>query len=109
MGPLEWLNVGIATLIVLVGIGAINRMSPQTECTVILAFVTVMAGVVGYALGSVLPERWQTVCDTLLLGGVLALLIGTRKQTIWMAPRWMPWISAGVSILTWGTFFALVR
>lgn len=97
-------NVLIAVVGVGVAGGAINRMSRQTECTIIFAFSTVAAGLVGYALGAVLPDRWEAACDTLLLGGIVALVAGSRKQTIWIAPQWMPKISAGISAATWFLF-----
>jgi len=101
----QWVNAGIATAGALVGLGAANRMSPRTECTIIISFFTVGAGMVGYALGTLLPDRWQQACDTVLLGGMLALLIGTRRHTIWIPPEWMPRFSYAVSITTWVVFF----
>lgn len=105
---LDWVNGGLAVVGVLVGIGAIDRMNKQTECTIVAAFVTTIVGLVGYVLGSAMPGHWQNVFDTLLLGGVVAVLIGTRKQTIWLAPTWMPWISLGVSLGSWTIFFGAV-
>lgn len=108
MGPLEWLNCGLAAVGGLVALGAIDRMNRLTECTIIAAFVTTAAGLFGYAIGSLMPAHWQQVFDTLLLGGAVAVLIGTRKHTVWIAPAWMPWISLGVSSGSWILFFAAV-
>jgi hypothetical protein len=100
----QWLNLIVATAGALVAMGAINRMSRETECTIIASFVTVGAGLIGYALGTVLPGRWQHTMDTVLLGGIVALLVGTRRHTIWINPALMPRISACVSIATWAYF-----
>ena len=105
LGPVEWVNVALATAGALVAIGAVNRMSRETELPIIAAFATVGAGLIGYTLGSFAPARWQHGMDTVLLGGLLALLVGTRRQTIWLPPRWMPIISAFVSVGTWLLFF----
>lgn len=101
----QWANAGIATAGALVGLGAANRMNTRTECTIIISFFTVGAGLIGYALGTLLPDRWQQACDTVLLGGILALLIGTRRHTIWIPPELMPKFSYGVSVATWIIFF----
>lgn len=102
-------NALLAAAGALVALGAINRMSRQTECTIIIAFFTTGAGLVGFALGNLLPERWQAVGETVLLGGILALLVATRRQTIWLDPKWMPRISYAVSVATWVAFFVVAR
>lgn len=106
---IESLNVLLAMFGALVALGAANRMSRTTERTIIVSFTTTGAGLIGFALGNVWPGGWQPACDTLLLGGVVALLVGTRKATIWLPPEWMPAISYGVSAVTWVAFFAGVR
>lgn len=98
-------NAGLAFLGVLVAVGAINRMDKTTEATVIFAFVTTAAGLAGFTLGHFLPERWVEAAFTLLVGGVAALLVGTRKRTVWCPPEWMPRISGGLSAATWLGFF----
>jgi hypothetical protein len=105
MHSVDLVNLALAIAGVLIALGAINRMSRQTECTIILSFATVAAGLTGYALGSLMPDAWQRACDTLWLGGVAALLAGSRRQTIWLAPQWMPKISLGISVVTWLFFF----
>lgn len=105
LGLHSWLNFVIAVIGALVALGAANRMSPKTECTIIFAFATVGVGFIAWAIGTFLPDSWQQAFETLLLGGVVALLIGTRRQTIWLAPTWMPRISIAVSVVTWIAFF----
>lgn len=105
LSGIERVNLFIAFGLALVAFGAANRMSRQTERTIIFAFGLVGAGAIGYAFSIVLPERWQNVCDTVLLGGVLSLLIGTRRQTLWIPPRLMPILSASVGIITCALFF----
>lgn len=100
-----WINIGLSIVGSLVAFGAANRMSKETECTVIFAFSTVGAGYVAWCISSFMPSTWQSPFDTLLLGGVVSLLIGTRKQTIWIAPAWMPRLSLLASGLTWLSFF----
>lgn len=103
---LALLNAVLAILGALVALGAINRMDRTTECTIIFAFSTTAAGLLGFALGHFVPERWENACYTLLLGGVAALLVGTRRRTIWLPPEWMPRISGGLSAATWLGFLA---
>lgn len=101
-----WFNIILAALGALVSLGAANRMTVKTECTIKIAFATVGVGCIAWVVGTFAPDKWQTPFETLLLGGIVALLIGTRKQTIWLAPGWMPWISISVSAATWIAFFA---
>lgn len=104
-----WVNVAIAVLGAFVAFGAVNRMTPETECTIIISFATVGVGLTAWAIGSVSPSpEWVHAYDTLLLGGVVALIIGTRRRTIWIQPRWMPLLSISVSGVTWLAFFATV-
>jgi len=100
-----WLNFLIAGTTMLVALGAANKMNKDTEVTIVIAFATVGAGMLGTMLGYFSPDRWQLSFDTILYGGVLSLLIGTRRRTIWMKPEWMPRFSLWVSALTWATFF----
>lgn len=108
MTPAMWFNAVLAAVGAVVAFGASNRMNKSTECTVIVAFATLGSGLVGYAIGTFLPDNWEQAFDTLLLGGAAALMIGSRKQTMWVAPTWMPRISLGVSIATWIAFFTFV-
>ena len=101
MNAVEGLNIGLAVMGVLVAFGAVHRMSAETECPIILAFVTVASGLGGQILGAL---AWQGVFDTLLFGGVTALMIGTRRQTVWISPDWMPRVSLAVSLLSWAAF-----
>lgn len=101
MNAIENLNAVLAVLGVLVAFGAVHRMSPETECPIIFAFVTVATGLCGQLLGQL---AWQSVFDTLLFGGVTALMIGTRRQTVWISPDWMPRVSLAVSLLSWTAF-----
>lgn len=104
-----WINFFLALAGALVALGAANRMSIETERTIILAFVTLGAGLLGGCMSYFMPERWQLGFDTLLYGGVLALLVGTRRRTIWLDPRWMPVVSVWSTILTWAVFFGTVH
>lgn len=105
---LSWLNALIALAIVGVGFGAAKRMNKDTELTIIIAFSTVSAGAFGWFITTFWPWGWEQSFDTLFLGGVLALLIGTRRRTVWLRPELMPKISYGVSVVTWCAFFATV-
>jgi len=109
LSPHEWLNLTLAALAMLVAFGAVNRMTCDTPRTIKVSFVTVGAGLIGVCLGYFAPDRWQLPFDTVLFGGLLALLVGTRRQTIWLHPRWMPLVSGWCSVLTWVVFLATVR
>lgn len=109
LSAVEWVNLCLALAIALVALGAANRMNRETEVTIIVSFSTVGAGALGFALGSLLPERWVDAAYTILLGGVLALLVGTRRQTLWLPPAWMPKLSIAISAATWAAFFWLAH
>lgn len=110
MGKLELLNIAMAFIGTLVAFGALHRMSPKTECTIIFAFALTAVGLVGQWLGPLLAylgrDTWQPAFDTLLFGGIASLMIGSRKQTIWLQPHWMPRLSLLVSAVTLGAFLA---
>lgn len=109
MTALQSLNIALAVVGALVAFGAANRMNKHTEMTIAISFATVGAGLIGFALADLWPNGWQETCDTLLLGGIVSLLIGTRRQTIWIPPRWMPRLSYAVAAATWLAFFVGVR
>ncbi len=110
MTKLEILNVVLAFLGTLVAFGALHRMTPKTECTIIFAFALTAAGLAGQGLGAILEwlgrDAWQPAFDTLIYGGATALMIGTRRQTIWLQPDWMPRLSLLVSSITLVAFLA---
>lgn len=109
LSMVDWINFVLANCALLVVIGATNKMDRQTEKTIIIAFATIGAGLVGYILGTIFPGHWEKSFDTLLVGGVLALLIGSRKRTVWIAPELMPRISFAASGVTWGAFLLLMK
>lgn len=101
----QWINLLIAIAGVLIVLGACNRMTWQTDGCIRAAFGLVAAGLFGYGLSHFTPDSYRYACDTVLLGGIVALVIGTRKQTIWIPPAWMPRLSYATSALTVVTFF----
>lgn len=106
-----WVHWGLITLALLgclVALGAVNRMNRHTECTIIISFLTTGAGLVGYFLGALFPGKWTLSCDFLLVGGVAAIMIGSRKRTIWIEPELMPWISLAVSGVSWAAFLGAI-
>lgn len=108
--PLQgWLNLVFAVAGALVAFGAIVRMSGDTERPIIFAFVTVGSGLIGQGLTNFVPDQWELSFDTLLYGGILALLVGTRRQTIALPKEWMPVISLCTSGATWCIFFGAMR
>ncbi len=108
--PLQgWLNLVFAVAGALVAFGAIVRMSSETERPIIFAFITVGSGLIGQGLTNFLPDQWELSFDTLLYGGILALLVGTRRQTIALKPKWMPVISLCTSGATWCIFLGAMR
>ena len=101
----ELFNAGLALAGSLVTFGAINRMDRKTERPIIFSFVTTAAGLAGFSVDAMLPGSWQAICYTLLIGGITALVIGTRRQTLWIPPRFMNPISCSVLVVTWMVFF----
>lgn len=109
IGAHQWLNIAFAFAGALVAFGAINRMNRHTDKPIAFAFVTMGTGLLGAVFSYFSPERWEIAFDTLIFGGALALLIGTRRHTIWMDPKWMPPTSVGATFITWAAFFLTVR
>lgn len=101
----QWVNAAIAFAGALVALGAVNRMTDATDGCIRVAFALTGAGLIGYGASTIWPESWRHACDTVLIGGLVALLIGTRKHTIWLPPAWMPRLSYAVSAGTVVTFF----
>lgn len=104
----HWALITISLLGCLVALGAVNRMNRHTERTIIISFLTTGAGLVGYFLGTLFPGKWMLACDFLLVGGVTAIMIGSRKRTIWIEPELMPWISLSVSVVSWAAFLGAI-
>lgn len=108
LGWLEWVNLLLLIGGALVVLGAVERMTQETPLTIKVGFVTVGAGLLGEAILYLLPSLWQEPIDTVLYGGIVALVIGTRRRTICIDPRWMPMLSGLVSAGTWLLFFASI-
>lgn len=102
----ELVNAFVAFVGSLTAFGAINRMNPTTEKHIMVAFITTAAGLAGFAVDAVFPGSWQSICYTLLLGGISAIIVGTRRQTIWIHPSMMKPISVVILVMTWLVFFA---
>jgi hypothetical protein len=98
------INVCIALVGAMIALGAVNRMTDSTDRPIRLAFALVGAGLITYGLGTLFPDTWRHACDTVLLGGIAALIVATRKHTIWLPPEWMPRISYAISAGTMATF-----
>jgi hypothetical protein len=109
MSWVDKLNILLAIVGAGAAFGACNRMSRETPCEIIVAFVTSGTGLIGFALAPLLSAGVQSACDTLLIGGVAALIIGTRRQTVWVRPQVMPYLSCIVSGATWVAFFVGVE
>lgn len=80
------------------------RMRSETEAHIVGSFATLGAGLLGTAVAFVRPGDWQAACDTLLYGGALAMMIGSRKNPHWVAPRWIRPITVSVLLAVWGAF-----
>lgn len=104
MNALQWINAAICLAVVVVTFFALVRMRKETELQILLAFPTMAAGMLGAVVGYFRPGDWQAACDTMLFGGVLALMIGSRKNPNWIEPRWIRPIAIGVLMATWGAF-----
>jgi len=101
-------NTILAILGAIAAICAIDRMGQSTPRSMVIAVATVAVGLAGYALGVFFPERWQLGCDTLLLGGVVAYLIGGRRRPLFTSDEMMSTLSLAVSAATWSSFFLTI-
>lgn len=112
LSPLQILNAALCAVVVVAVLCAVARMNStdeygvrqRTEPPIVMAFVTLGSGTVGWLVAYWKPGEWQVANDTLLIGGVAALVLATRRHTKWVPPRWMGPISMGVSMLTWAGF-----
>lgn len=116
METLELMNGALAGAGAFAVLIAVNHMGPQTSRAIRCAFVTTGAGLLGECLSSVpallayfgLRSRilfeWQLAYDSLLYGGVLALLIGSRRMPVLLPERWVGRLSLAVTLVTWAIF-----
>lgn len=104
MNALQWLNFLLCLAGLVVALFVAFRMRKDTELQIVLSFATIAAGLGGNALGYFRPGDWQEAFYTLQYGGLLALMIGTRKSPNWVAPRWIRPISISVTMGVWCAF-----
>lgn len=109
LAPAQHFNAAMALLAFLAALGAANKMNKETERTIIFAFATTAAGLLGYVITTFFPSSYETALDSLLLGGVGAMVVGSRRRTVWLPPEWMPRFSASISGLTWVFFLFCVH
>lgn len=102
-------NVFLAITGALVAFGSINRMENGTGRAIRCAFATTCAGLLGAAISTLLPEHWQVSVDTLLYGGILALLIASRRRPAVIREHWVTPISFSITVSTWGLFLLGAR
>jgi uncharacterized membrane protein YwzB len=93
------LNSLIALAIAFVALGSIKCMNGITPHSLRAAMVMVFVGAGGQALGFA-AGAWDHYLDTLLYGGILALLIGNRRAPVWIPPAWSPRLAIITSMVT---------
>jgi uncharacterized membrane protein YeaQ/YmgE (transglycosylase-associated protein family) len=102
-------NVFLAVSGALVTFGALNRMETGTCRAIRCAFATTCAGLLGAAISTLLPEHWQVSVDTLLYGGILALLVASGRRAGMIREQWVTPISFSITVSTWGLFLLGAR
>lgn len=105
LSPIEWLNAMLCVAGVLATLAAINRMTIDTEPQIVLSFVIIAVGLLGAVWAYFHPGDWLACFDTLIYGGFLALIVGTRRRTKWLDPRWIRPISVAISLAVGVAFF----
>lgn len=101
---LVWTNVGMFIAASLVAFGSLNKMrAGHTRPCIIGAVLLLAIGCAAQALGQV-SSQWDHIADTLVGGGLLALLIASQRTHSWALERWANPIASVLGLLVGGVF-----
>jgi hypothetical protein len=92
-------NVLMAGVIALVAIGSIGAMNGATSNAVRMAVLMIMVGAGGQVIGWA-ATQWDNYLDTILYGGVLTLLVSTRRGPVLASPAWASRLSLAIVAVT---------
>jgi hypothetical protein len=92
-------NSWLAGVIALVALGGVARMTARTNCAVRWAVLLLMVSAGGQWLGFA-TGVWDHYLDTMLYGGILALLLANQRQPQWVIDTWSKWSAYAVLGLT---------
>lgn len=103
------LDIAFAFAAAVAAFSSLNRMSEamslEVKLTFALTFATVGAAMLGQVFILAMPDKWQAVINTLAYGGIAALLIASRRRSLFVHEIWMTRIALGVLLVTWFVFF----
>jgi hypothetical protein len=102
----EWANIGLFIVASVVAFGSLNKMrAGHTRPCIIGAVLLIAVGCAAQALGS-FASQWDHIADTLVAGGVLALLIASQRTHSWALERWANPIASVIGVVIGGVFLA---
>jgi hypothetical protein len=95
------INTALAVLLAVIAFSSLNKMSLSTDCTVRFAIALIFIGALGQAGGELLG-KWDRYVDTLLYGGLIALLLANHRRTpTGLGTRWsrpLSFLAAAVTV-----------
>lgn len=102
LGDVEKINVVCALLAAAVAFASLNKMNGLPDKAVRCGIVTFAAGLLGAAIGTV--NHWRPIFDTVLLGGALAMLLGSRRGPGFLDANMRAGLSLVVTTGSWLLF-----
>lgn len=110
---LSWATASNGVVAIVAGVasfGAIRMMDKNTNQAMRCGFVTLAVGLIGYGLSTFVSESWQPGFDALLVGGSLALFIGSRRNAgLLLRATLLSKLSMVVTLYSWLLFFLTVK
>lgn len=98
MNPMT-LNAWLAFATALIIVGTFNHMSSKTTTAVRLAITIIFAGLLGQWLG-VLAKQWDHYADTMIYGGIAALMVASQRTPCGMPAEYLQKVSIAITIGT---------
>ena len=93
-------NTVLAIVLTALAFSSLNKMGMTTDCAVRFAVALIFIGALGQA-GGELFGKWDRYVDTLLYGGMIALLLANHRRTpTGVGTRWSRQLSILASLAT---------
>lgn len=108
--PVEIFNCAMAFAAgTVTGLAIFRSMDARTIRAMRWAFATITVGFFGQGATILFPNTWSLGYDAMLLGGSLALFLGSRRHTQLVPEPWSMRASLAVTVASWGMFFFNIK
>jgi hypothetical protein len=101
---IEWVNVVLFGLAALSALGSLNKMKVgETRPCMIGAVLLIAVGCAAEAIGQ-FSNQWDAISDTLVAGGLLALLLASQRVHTWFLERFANPIASVICLFSGAVF-----